>query len=392
MSLKNLKPFHPLLRSLSAVAGITFVAYCVTSSPEQLGWTGFKKDTEVSKTEKIIENGKEITVVTKDISGKTLWDWLSVLGVPGMLFLLGVWFQQQQQKIAESNQKEEVLQAYFDRLAALLIDKNLIAIAAKVDKFGDETKEHQELLSASKYVIRARTLSILRRLEGDGERKGNVIQFLIEAEVIGKLKLDLSGANLSDAILTKADLSKAILNKANFNKANLIDANLSGASLIGANLSDADLFKADFSSAILINVDLDSAYLRGINFSGAILRNTYLRGINFSSANLSKANLNEADLMGAILINTDLSHASLISTDLRHANLSNAGFSKAILIDADLRDANINGANLMSADLSKARNLTLEQVAKAKLCKTKLPPNLQIDLNRDCKEFNVKTN
>jgi Uma2 family endonuclease len=45
----------------------------------------------------------------------------------------------------------------------------------------------------------------LRRLAGDGNRKGSVIQFLIEAEAISKLKLDLSSTDLSDAKFHRAD-------------------------------------------------------------------------------------------------------------------------------------------------------------------------------------------
>jgi glutaminase len=151
------------------------VVYCAVSSPEQIAWTGFKRDIEILRTKKFSKNGKDITITTKYVSGKTLWDWLSVLGVPLSLAVLGFWFQQQQQirsnqqaerensraiaqaknemNIAESNQKEEVLQAYYDQLATLLIDKNLIAIAVKVAESGDAAKEDQELLSASSDVI-----------------------------------------------------------------------------------------------------------------------------------------------------------------------------------------------------------------------------------------------
>lgn len=283
---------------------ILFVIYCVVFPAEKVQWTGFKKDTETSRSREITRNGKKITTVTKDVSGKTLWDWMSVLGVPLSLAILGFWLQQQQQRrideqaklereIAENNQKEEVLQAYFDRLSTLLVDKNLIAIATKLRK-ADEAKNEQEeavagdrettlddqkeLLDAAVDVIRARTLSILRRLEKDGERKGSVIRFLIEAEVVSKLTLNLSDANLSGANLTGVNLSGA-----NLSDANLSDANLTGANLTGANLFDADL--------------------RGAALFGANLRDANLLVANLGSADLSEANLSNVNLSGADLEN-----------------------------------------------------------------------------------------
>jgi len=242
-------------------------------------WTGF---------------GKRETVENQE-PGKTLWDWLDLFVVPLSLALLGYILQQQQQQrseliskeqkeIADNEAKEEVLQNYFDRLSLLLIDKNLLAITAKVYPEGGKEQatpekkevlneqkevlnEQKELLDVGVYVIRARTLSILRRLQNDAEKKGSVIRFLIEAEVISKAKLDLSGADLSGAdlsgailvraILSGADLSGAILSGAILIQANLSRANLSEAILSGANLIDADLRGADLFMANLSDIKWD---------------------------------------------------------------------------------------------------------------------------------------
>ena len=237
------------------------------------GGIGIGKGKPVStKTIETDKQGKTVKTIEtiKDDEGKTLWDWLSLLGVPLSLAILGYVLQQQQQKraeklseeqrkIAENETKEEVLQTYFDRLSVLLIDRNLIALSNKSNSpkitsialsnksnSSTITPEEQELLDSSLDVIRARTLSILRRFENDAERKGNVIKFLIETEIIGKSKLnlqwaELQGAELPGANLTEANLQGANLTKANLTKANLQGANLSGAILEGADLSGADL-------------------------------------------------------------------------------------------------------------------------------------------------------
>ena len=160
--------------------------------------------------------------------GKSLWDVLSLAGVPVALALLGKWFQQSQRKQDADEAREEVLQRYFDRISTLLVDKNLMAIANKGD---DASLESKELLDASLDVIRARTLSILRRFEEDIDRKSSVVRFLAEAEIISKLKLDLNNANLTATNLTGTNLTGA----------NLTGANLKGASLERANLERDNL-------------------------------------------------------------------------------------------------------------------------------------------------------
>ena len=197
------------------------------------GGLGFDKGETVT-TERVEKDAKGIPVktTTKRDGGKTLWDWLSLLGVPLSLTILGLCFQLIQQKRSEDKTKEDILQAYLDRLSALLVDKNLRAIATKVnasetqgneDQLKSEpTIEERELLDSSVDVIRARTLSILRRFENDSERKTSVIRFLIEADIVSKLKLSLKGANLSGADLRGASLSGADLRGASLSSANCL--------------------------------------------------------------------------------------------------------------------------------------------------------------------------
>ena len=205
----------------------------------KLGFTGLGANETVTKSEKSDKQGNVIerTTSTTFQDGKTLWDWFSLLGVPLSLVLLGAWLQYLQQErnnkeaevekdIAAENRREEAIQTYFDRVSTLLVEKNLLAIGAKSDT---ATPEQKELLAVSVDVIRARTLSTLRRLEGDGQRKTSLIRFLLEAEGISKLKLDLSGADLSGADLFRADLNGAKLSEAKLSEAKLAFAKLRGA-------------------------------------------------------------------------------------------------------------------------------------------------------------------
>ncbi|WP_179228736.1 pentapeptide repeat-containing protein [Leptolyngbya ohadii] len=341
--------------------------------------TGFREDVEVSTTSERNSKGEIVKTVEtrKVVSGKTFWDLLSLAGVPTALAVLGFVLQSSQQKQADKaaelqqqqvNEaaKEEVLQAYFDRLSELLVDKNIVALAVKQQKASEDpsaeklTEEQEELLNAAKDVIRARTLSILRRLNGDGARKGSVIRFLVETELIGKLQLDLRQADLSGAILKEADLDGA----------NLRQADLSGVKFIYTNLNGADLQCANLSHASISYGELRNVDLLGSDLSGAILDDLKLTHTDLSHADLSGSEIYATDLTGA-----DLSCANLSRAKLMRVDLSKTKLDQAIFFGNDLSDAVVLPEELLEERAG---------LGYPYLCKVKLPTVSKINPNRDC--------
>jgi uncharacterized protein YjbI with pentapeptide repeats len=128
-----------------------------------------------------------------------------------------------------------------------------------------EWKEYQ-LVESARDLIRARSLSVLRRLGEDGERKGDVVKFLIETEILNKLNISLSGSDLSRANLSWCDLSWARLTGANLIDTHLRKADLSKADLSWARLTGADLSRANLSGAKLTGADLNRANLSGVRW------------------------------------------------------------------------------------------------------------------------------
>ena len=190
-----------------------------------MGWTGFGK--------------------------KTLWDWLQLLVVPAMLAIVGFWLaaaqENIQQQAEEQRAQDEALQAYLEGMGNLLLDEGLLT-----------SQEDEEVRT----LARARTLTILGRV--DGARKRSVVQFLYESQLIEKDKpiVRLSGADLTDADLSGADLRVADLRRADLRRAVLFGADLSDAVLFDADLSDAFLGGADLSDARLGGADLSD--IRGV--------------------------------------------------------------------------------------------------------------------------------
>ena len=345
---------------------------------------------------------------------KTLWDVLQLLFVPIILAIGGFWLNQIQKKreerttqqraederkaaerraqaehaVAEDNQREAALQEYIDKMAELLLNEIHLS---ELEQGSEEVRK----------IVRARTLTILPRLDRD--RKRSVLQFLYESGLIsrGKNTVKLDGADFR---------------KANLFGANLSGANLSGANLSGANLVGADLKRADLSNAVLIETDL-----KGARLSDADLSRARLIGAKINRAILARAKLTEAILIAAkfnglyIAIHDDdisapgkesLSRADLCKelsksslnqfftkaaldqvsfrgtyasaqfseTDSNAVDLSRADLIGVDLSEADLSGADLSGVDLSEADLSGALVIT-EQLGTAKLLKGATMPN-----------------
>ncbi|MBF2074469.1 MAG: pentapeptide repeat-containing protein [Synechococcales cyanobacterium C42_A2020_086] len=306
-------------------------------------WTGIGEETITkTSTERLgRETGQiqRVTITEEPVPGKKLWDFLELSGtlaIPILLVYLGSQIQKKDREIAYLNLREEALQGYFDRISDILLDRNISNLGP-----------NDSSLDTIKDVVRARTLAVLRRLDNDGERKGSVIQFLVDTDFLGMyLALDLSFANLRGAKLRGINLSRARLNNAD-----LSNADLSGADLSNANLSDTNLDQANLSNAYLTSSEL---------------YNSSLVESKLVNAELISAKLKGAQLIGADLSNADLSNADLSNADLSNADLSNANLSGADLRAAKLALAKLHGANFEAADVEGVAGLKPEQASTAR--------------------------
>ncbi|MEM7110891.1 MAG: pentapeptide repeat-containing protein [Chloroflexota bacterium] len=305
----------------------------------------------------------------------TVWDWLNLLIFPIIFGTAAYWFikiqrdvrvriaesqEKTEQSIADNNRNQATLEAYYEYLTNLLVERGL--------RNADEDNEIRR-------VARTRTLAVLRGL--DGERKGQVLQFLHESNLISKpTVIDLTGANLNQAYLPDARLLDADLRDANLAGAVLDRANLRGAYLREANLHEASLREAYFRESNLRGADLRDANLREANFRDAYLRGANLRAANLRDANLRDTNLRDANLRDAKLRGAYLRGTNLIGADLAWADLRGANLSGAVLTGANLSGANLSGATLNEANLSEANlgqaNLHEADVVLANLSKANL--------------------
>ena len=162
---------------------------------------------------------------------------------------------------------------------------------------------------------------------------------LRDANLINKIRNNLSGPDLSGADLTGV---------------NLTDVNLSGFSLAATNFTEANLTGANLSTTNLIGASFSRA-----NLTHANLTDTELTGANCTDANLSGTDFSRADLTGANLRRANFTDATLIAADFTgatfsHANLTGANFTDAIFLSANLTGVNLTNATFEQVDISRA--------------------------------------
>jgi uncharacterized protein YjbI with pentapeptide repeats len=291
--------------------------------------------------------GKENTEgVNRNILGQPLWEWIklaSPLLIGTGAVLLFQWLNSRRDKnIAAERNQQDILKDYLDQIIQLIVKQDIPDI--KQDKI-------------IQTVVRARTLTVLREL--DGKRKGVLIRFLTELEIIEFIDLsevDLNKADLRETYLKKAVLYKAELKGANLYQANLDESNLERANLEGANLEGASICQAQLEGA-----NLKEAFLKRSR-----LMQSHLNGVHLEKANLEKANLEESNLTGSHLEKTDFYQAHLQKANLEGANLEGANLEEAILAEANLFRANLKQANLSETNLEEVRNLSESQLILAK--------------------------
>lgn len=177
----------------------------------------------------------------------------------------------------------------------------------------------------------SRTFLVMRELEGDGDRKGQVLRFLHETCLI---KTEVGAARCVRNLLEQ-ELQQA--------RENLRMAKV--------DLSGIDLDEVDLQDASVPNIDLHGAYMRGANLQKAALSGADLRDANLAARpkssslpSLKPSNLQGAKLKWAVFVRANLMGVNLSKADLSSANLQDADLRKATLTNAILAGTKLDGA------------------------------------------------
>jgi Pentapeptide repeats (8 copies) len=161
---------------------------------------------------------------------KTLWDWLQLLLVPAVLAVLAIVFnawqsdrdheiaakaRAQDRAIATDARLDETLRTYVSEVSALVLERGLLTSRER---------------SGVRAVARTLTLTTLRQL--DGRRKGEVMRYLAEADLLRVKRAEITPiVNLEGADLRRVDLTDVYWSDVTIFAADLRDARFDGAVL-----------------------------------------------------------------------------------------------------------------------------------------------------------------
>jgi uncharacterized protein YjbI with pentapeptide repeats len=184
-------------------------------------------------------------------------------------------------------------------------------------------------------------------------------------------RADFSRMSLDFLQLSKADLRNAV-----FQGASLIQTDLREAKLQGANLIAADLTGADLSEANLQRAELNGARLYNANFQGADLREANIRNADLVKTNLKHANLTGCSVYGIsvwdLIVNDKTTQLNLVITPgdepvVTVDNLEVAQFIYLMLNRRKLRDildTIISKAVLILGRFTPERKAVLDAMAE----------------------------
>ena len=195
--------------------------------------------------------------------------------------------------------------------------------------------------------------------------------------------VNLDGIQLSNAHLNNIKLPGASLEDTYFNNADLVNAKLCDSYLYNAELKEADLTQAWLIDADLTRATLDKSILTKANLTNAKLIKTSLIGVDFQESILTNVNFT-----GATLDNSkSLWSAKLDDAIFKNASLKNINLEKTNFNTTDFEGVELDNSILLGTDLSQVTNLNEQQLTGDNppyLCVTLLPPDIQIDGDRDC--------
>jgi uncharacterized protein YjbI with pentapeptide repeats len=155
------------------------------------------------------------------------------------------------------------------------------------------------------------------------------------------IRLDCSGANLSNKTVTALALQNINLNGANLTRTIFSP----GVDLTNAELDNAAIHDTDFSAVQLRSVSLAGVDLSKAKLTTATIQNANLRGINLSGHDLTGTTFMSVVLDKADLSKTKLEHAVFQQVQLNEADLSNIERSKARFSYAEAKNCRITDSN-----------------------------------------------
>ena len=249
---------------------------------------------------------------------KSFWDWLQLLIVPLMLALGAFYLNSaadfRDYQIAQEQKHQEILTDYFSKMQDLIVETKKIK---ETSGYKESHPKDQEVMLLPEFssTAQALTLSVLEQL--DGKRKGKVITYLAESQLITitvdnnkpstQPEIKLDGANLDDIELgnngqrnSLNENEMTIIDQIQIKNANMKRANLSGlrsrhSELRGSYLENASLKNVYFTGSTMTASRFINGQITDVDFTGVDLAKTIFDNVKLENITISdKTNFNQA--------------------------------------------------------------------------------------------------
>jgi uncharacterized protein YjbI with pentapeptide repeats len=301
---------------------------------------------------------------------KSFWDWLQLLIIPLMLALGAFYLNSaadfRDYQIAQEQKHQEILTDYFSKMQDLIVETK----KSKQTPGSKESNSEERLLLEFRTTAQALTLSVLEQL--DGKRKGKVITYLAESQLItanndnqsslpevendnpsSLPEIKLNGANLKEIVLKNVDLYSIIDMK---NKDRIINGiKINNANMERANLSKVNLFKSD-----LMGSNLENATLQNVNFAGSTMKSSRFINGQITDVDFTGVNLSETIFDNIKLENIKISDKT---------NFDNACFTKSVTFNNTKPDTKLLTPNFLQKLIDKKNILEAKTSQECELLK-----------------------
>lgn len=231
---------------------------------------------------------------------KSFWDWLQLLIVPLMLALGAFYLNSaadfRDYQIAQERKQQEILTDYFSKMQGLIVETKKIKETSGYTKLHPKD-EAARLLPEFRSTAQALTLSVLEQL--DGKRKGKVIIYLAESQLItvdnnkpySQPEIELDGANLAGMVLNDVDQVETVDKKplgVAITGADMTESTIKNVRLfVGSQLRESDFSRANLTDVYFTNAKMSQAkFFKGtinVNFDGTILKETIFDGVRLEN-------------------------------------------------------------------------------------------------------------
>jgi uncharacterized protein YjbI with pentapeptide repeats len=231
---------------------------------------------------------------------KSFWDWLQLLIIPLMLALGAFYLNSaadfRDYQIAQEQKHQEILTDYFSKMQDLIVETKKIKETSGYKESHPKDKE-ANLLPEFRSTAQALTLSVLEQL--DGKRKGKVITYLAESQLITvdnnkpytQPEINLYGANLKGMVLNDVAQVETVDKKplgVAIRGANMTDSTIKNVRLfVGSQLRESDFSRANLTDVYFTNANMSQAkFFKGtinVNFDGTILKETIFDGVRLEN-------------------------------------------------------------------------------------------------------------